>query len=139
VSLQPGEWEIKREVVNVRIEGLPEGVADGMKTRIGGTSRSCMTAEEAKGPKSDMFTKDNPANCKSESYSWAGGRIGGKTTCTGKGGSGRTVITMDGRYSPQSIDMTMKSETEMTGKAMTMEMRISGRRVGECTAATKED
>ena len=45
--------------------------------------------------------------------------------------------TKDGRYTPQSIDMTMKSDTEMMGKAMTMEMRVSGKRVGECTAATK--
>jgi hypothetical protein len=138
VSLQPGEWEMKTEVVNVKVEGLPEGVADGMKAQAGGTNRTCMTPEEAKGPSADVFAKNNPANCKSEGFSWSGGRIQGKTTCTGEGGAGKTVMTMDGRYSPQSIDMTMKSETDMMGKAMTMEMRVSGRRVGECTAATKD-
>ncbi|HEX8062306.1 MAG TPA: DUF3617 domain-containing protein [Allosphingosinicella sp.] len=138
VSLQPGEWEIKTEVVNVKVEGLPEGVADGMKAQAGGSNRTCMTPEEAKGPSADVFAKNNPANCKSEGFSWSGGRIQGKTTCTGDGGAGKTVMTMDGRYSPQSIDMTMKSETDMMGKAMTMEMRVSGKRVGECTAATKE-
>jgi hypothetical protein len=138
VSLQPGEWEIKTEVVNVKVEGLPEGVADGMKAKAGGSNRTCMTPEEAKGPSADVFAKNNPANCKSEGFSWSGGRIQGKTTCTGAGGSGKTVMTMDGRYSPQSIDMTMKSQTDMMGKAMTMEMRVLGKRVGECTAATKE-
>lgn len=138
VNLQPGEWEMKMDVVNVKVEGMPEGVADAMKKEGGKPSRTCMTPEEAKGPSADMFTKDNPANCKSEGFSWSGGRIQGKTVCEGQGGAGKTQMTMDGRYTPQSIDMTMKSETDMMGKAMTMEMRLSGRRVGECTAATKE-
>jgi hypothetical protein len=137
-NLQPGEWEMKTEVVNVKVEGLPAGVGDSMKARAGGTSRTCITPEEAKGPSADVFARNNPENCKSEGFSWAGGRIQGKTTCTGPGGQGKTVMTMDGRYGAQSIDMTMKSDTEMMGKAMAMEMRVTGRRVGECTAATKE-
>lgn len=137
VSLQPGEWEMKMELVDVKVEGLPEGVADGMKSQAGGISRTCMTPEEAKAPKGDMFAGDQAGNCKSEGFKWEGGRIQGKMTCAGQGGTGQTVMTMDGRYSPQSIDMTTKSETEMMGKGMTMEMRISGKRVGECTAATK--
>ncbi len=136
VNLQPGEWEMNMQVVNVKVEGLPEGVADAMK-KEGKASRTCMTEEEAKGPKADMFTKDNAGNCKSENFSWSGGRIQGRTVCEGQGGAGKTVMTMDGRYSAQSIDMTMKSETDMMGKGMTMEMRLSGKRVGECTAATK--
>jgi hypothetical protein len=136
-NLQPGEWEMKMEVVNVKVEGLPEGVADGMKSQAGGINRTCMTEEEAKAPKGDIFTGDKAGNCKSEGFKWEGGRIQGKTTCEGQGGTGQTVMTMDGRYTPQSIDMTMKSDTEMMGKAMTMEMRVSGKRVGECTAATK--
>lgn len=137
VTLQPGEWDMKMEVVNVKVAGLPEGVAEGMKQE-GKTSRTCMTEQEAKGPTADMFTKDNATNCKSESFTWSGGRIQGRTSCEGQGGTGKTVMTMDGRYSPQSIDMTMKSETDLMGKGMTMEMRLTGRRVGECTAATKE-
>ena len=137
VNLQPGEWEMTMNVVDVKVEGLPEGVADSMKKEGGKATRTCMTEEEAKGPKADMFTKDNPGNCRTEGFSWSGGRIQGKTICDGQGGAGKTQMTMDGRYSPQSIDMTMKSETDMMGKAMTMEMRLSGRRVGECTAATK--
>ncbi|HEU0134184.1 MAG TPA: DUF3617 domain-containing protein [Allosphingosinicella sp.] len=138
INLQPGEWEMKMEVVNVKVEGLPEGVAESMKKQGGEATRTCMTPEEAKGPKPDLFTKNNPANCKSEGFSWANGRIQGKTVCSGEGGAGKSEMTMDGRYSAQNIDMTMKSDTEMMGKTMTMEMRLSGRRVGECTAATKE-
>ena len=138
VNLQPGEWEMKMEVVNVKVEGLPEGVAEAMKKETGKATRTCMTPEEAKGPKADLFTKDNPGNCKSEGFAWVNGRIQGKTVCEGEGGAGKTQMTMDGRYTPQSMDMTMKSDTDMMGKKMTMEMRMTGRRLGECTAATKE-
>ena len=138
VSLQPGEWEMKTEVVNVSAEGLPPGMMDSMKQSAASTTRTCMTPEEAKGPKGDLFADDKSGNCKSEGFRWAGGRIQGKTICTSPGGPGKTVMEMDGRYSAQSIDMTMKSETDLGGKAMKMEMRMSGRRVGECTAATKE-
>lgn len=138
VSLQPGEWEMKMEVVDVKAEGLPAGMAEGMKKSAGSTNRTCMTPEEAKGPKGDIFAGDKSGNCKSEGFKWEGGRIQGKTTCPGQGGTGETVMTMDGSYSPQNIDMTMKSRTDLAGKPMTMEMRVSGRRVGECSAATKK-
>lgn len=138
VSLQPGEWEMKTEFVNVAAAGLPAGMAEGMKKSASSTTRTCMTPEEAKGPKGDLFAGDKSGNCKSEGFSWSGGKISGKTTCTGQGGVGKTVMTMDGSYAAQTMDMTMKSETDLAGKPMTMEMRITGRRVGECSAATKE-
>ena len=137
ISLQPGEWEMKMEVVSVAAPGLPAGMSDSMKQAASRTDRTCMTPEEAKAPKGDIFSGDKASGCKSEGFVWAGGRIQGKTTCPGQGGAGQTVMTMDGRYSPQTIDMTMKSQTDIMGKPMTMEMRMSGRRVGECTAATK--
>jgi hypothetical protein len=137
VSLQPGEWEMKTEVVNVAAEGLPAGIAEGMKAQAASTTKTCMTPEEAKGPKGDIFAgKDS--NCKSESFSWSGGKIKGKTVCSAGGGSGKTEMEMDGTYSAQNIDMTMKTKTDLAGKAMTMEMRVQGRRVGECTAGSKE-
>jgi hypothetical protein len=138
VSLQPGEWEMKMEVVNVSAEGLPAGMADGMKKSASSTTKTCMTPEEAKGPKGDIFAGDKSGRCKSEGFKWEGGRIRGKTTCPGQGGTGETVMTMDGQYSPQSIDMTMKSETDLMGKPMKMEMRVSGKRIGECPATAKE-
>ena len=133
VTLQPGEWEMKMEVVNVAAEGLPAGMVEGMKKSAGKTTRTCMTPEEAKGPKDDLFAGDKSGNCKSEGFSWSGGRIKGKIICGDQSGAGKTVMTMDGSYQPQRIDLTMKSETDVAGKPMTMEMRVSGRRIGECT------
>lgn len=137
VSLQPGEWEMKMEVVDVKAEGLPAGMAEGMKKSASTTSRTCMTPEDAKGPKGDIFAGDKSGNCKSEGFKWAGGRIEGRTVCPGQGGAGETTMTMAGTYGARNIDMTMKSETDLMGKPMTMEMRVSGKRVGECSAATK--
>lgn len=137
VELQPGEWEMKMEVVNVTAEGLPPGMLDGMKKSASATNRSCMTPEEAKAPKGDIFA-GNQSNCKSEGFTWSGGKIKGKTVCAGQGGAGQTTMTMDGSYGAQNIDMTMKSETDLGGKPMTMEMRVSGKRVGECSAETKK-
>ena len=100
----------------MKAEGLPEGVAEAMKeSATGGTNRTCMTPEEAKGPSVDMFGKNDPANCKSEGFIWSGGRIQGKTTCTGA--AGKSELTMDGSYTPQSIDMTMKSVGTSTPRA----------------------
>lgn len=137
MSLQPGEWEMKMEVLNVKAEGLPSTMAESMKSQAGSVNRTCMTPEEAKGPKGDIFAGDKSGSCKSEGFKWADGRIQGKTTCPGQGGSGETVMTMSGTYSPQNIDMNMKTQLDMMGKPMEMEMRVSGRRVGECSAATK--
>ncbi len=136
-ELQPGEWEMKMEVVNVSAEGMPPGMLEGMKKSASRTDRTCMTPEEAKAPKGDLFS-GNQNGCRSEGFKWAGGRIEGKTICPGQGGSGETTMTMTGTYGAQNMDMTMKSQTDLMGKPMTMEMRVSGRRVGECTAATKD-
>lgn len=137
VSLNPGEWEMKMEVVDVAAEGLPPGMAESMKKSASSTSRTCMTPEEAKGPKGDIFAGDKSGNCKSEGFKWEGGRIQGKTVCPGQAGTGETEMTMDGTYGAENIDMTMKTKTDLMGKPMTMEMRVSGKRVGECSAATK--
>nr|WP_254306092.1 DUF3617 family protein [Sphingopyxis sp. BSNA05] len=53
VTLEPGEWENTVEIVDVEIEGLPEGVPagaiDSMKGKVT-TTKSCITREEAENP-----------------------------------------------------------------------------------------
>ena len=133
VALQPGEWEMKMEVVSVNAPGLPPAVAAQMK-QPATVNRDCMTEEEAKGPKGDMFTGGQANNCKQEGFTWSGGRIHGVTTCTEPGGTGKTSMTMDGEYTAQSMDINMKTDTEARGVKMATEMRITGRRLGECPA-----
>jgi hypothetical protein len=137
VSLQPGEWEMKMEVVSVAAEGLPPGTADRLKNSASRIDRTCMTPEEAKAPKVDLFAGNKASGCRSEGFKWDGGRIEGKTICPRQGGTGETTMTVAGTYGPQEMDMTMKSQTDLMGKPITMEMRVSGKRIGECGATTK--
>ena len=134
VALQPGEWEMTMETLNVSAPGMPPDVAARMK-REPTTTRTCMTPEEAKGPKADTFVpQQNGMNCKQEDFAWGSGRIHGKTTCTGINGSGTITSEMDGQYSAQSMDMRVKTDTKTPGVSVAAEMRISGRRIGECPA-----
>jgi hypothetical protein len=135
-ELQPGEWEMKMELLDVKGPGIPANAVAQMKQQVARTTRDCMTPEEAKGPRSDMFTKGQAANCKQDDFTWSGGKIHGVLTCggSGPGGEGKVTMTMDGQYGGQSIDMTMKTKTEAQGASMDMDMRITGRRVGECPA-----
>ena len=135
-ELQPGEWEMKMEVVDVKGPGIPPQAVEQVKRQAATTTRDCMTAEEAKGPKADMFTQGNAANCKQEDFTWSGGKIHGVVTCggPGPGGQGKVTMTMDGQYGAQNIDMTMKTKTEAQGMSMDMDMKMTGRRIGECPA-----
>jgi hypothetical protein len=134
-SLQPGEWELKSEVLSVNAPGLPPAVAAQMK-QPATVKRECITPEEAKAPKSGMFAGEDAKNCKQEGFNWSGGRIAGTTTCTSPDGSpaSKVTMTMAGQYSAQSMDINIKTNTETQGVKMDMEMRMSGRRIGECPA-----
>ncbi|HEY5722091.1 MAG TPA: DUF3617 domain-containing protein [Allosphingosinicella sp.] len=135
-QLEPGLWEMKMELVDVKGPGIPAGAAAQMKQQLARVTTDCMTPEEAKGPRSDMFTKGQAANCKQDDFSWSGGKIHGVMTCggAGPGGEGKVTMTMDGQYGGESIEMTMKTKTEAEGGSMDMDMKITGRRVGECPA-----
>jgi hypothetical protein len=132
-AMEPGEWEMTMETVNVSAPNLPPEALAQMK-RPPVTSRTCMSAEEAKGPKPDTFTGNaGGANCKTEGFSWAGGKIKGTTTCSPPGG-GKMTMAMDGDYGPNSMTMNMKTSTEAQGMTMNMDARITGKRIGDCPA-----
>jgi hypothetical protein len=136
VSLQPGEWEMTMELLNIDAPGMPPQVVAAMKQQTAKSSRTCISPEEAKGPKPGDLTGQGRGNCKNEGYVWEGGRIAGTTVCTGEGTKSTAVL--DGSYTPQSMTLSMKNTTEAAGNKMVMDMRMSGRRVGDCPAG-KED
>jgi hypothetical protein len=134
VALQPGEWEMTMEMVNMSAPNLPPAIVAQMK-RAPTVTRDCVTPEEAKGPKPETFAaQQNGNNCKQEDFVWGAGRAHGKTSCTSANGSDKMVMTMDGTYTPQSMDMTLKSETQTHNVSMSSEMHMTGRRIGECPA-----
>ncbi|MEO7177422.1 MAG: DUF3617 family protein, partial [Allosphingosinicella sp.] len=129
-NLQPGEWEMKSEVINV--EGVPPGIAMAARMQGVGTSRLCVTADEARRPVPDMFVRNPSGSCKSEGAS-AGGRIRRKTVCRA---GGDIALSMEGQYTLRTVDVTIKSEINARGRQVT-ETRFTGRLVGDCTDAKK--
>ena len=135
MQIQPGEWEITSETLNIDSPSMPPQVAEAMKKSIGQktTSRKCITAEEASG--GDFVSPDPEAQCTKQGFSFAGGRIQGSMSCTGE--DGKATITMSGSHSGTSYDMTSKITSQNEAGSMTMETRNTGRRLGECTAESE--
>ncbi len=139
--IQPGEWETKVESMEVDAPGMPQGVKDMMTDAMGSmktTIRDCVTPEEAKRPNADMFAGKDKGNCTASDFSMSGGRMRGTISCpAGNGQPGSMTMVMDGQFSPQSYTVNQNMTTDAGGSKMTIKARVSGRRVGECTAATK--
>jgi len=138
VTLEPGEWENTVEIVDVKIEGLPEGaptgIMDSMKGKVT-TSKSCITEEQAKNPGAEFFAAQEKTNCEVKKFDMSGGAVSSELSCSNMGGApGSMTMAMDGQYGPSSYDMKMN----MTGGASGMKMNISaksnGKRIGDCPA-----
>jgi hypothetical protein len=140
VSLRPGEWELKAEVGDVTTAGLPPGYQERARkqaARAAGKSRICITPAEANGPRSGIFATDNARNCRSEGIGWSGGRIQGRTLCPRTDGTGTVEMILSGRYGADTMELTLNMKTQRPGQSATMETRITGRRVGDCSAGRK--
>jgi hypothetical protein len=141
VSLQPGEWETMIESVEIEAPGMPKQVRDMMAKAMGGnrmTITHCVTPQEANRPNGNLFSGKKDANCTYKDFNMAGGRLHGSMTCTGQPGQGSMTMAMDGQFSPQNYTVSEKMVTDAGGSKMTINARVSGRRVGACTADTKE-
>ena len=127
VRLEPGEWENTVEIVDVKVDGLPEGVSSGVMDSMKGkvtTSKSCITKDEADNPGAQFFAAQEKTNCEVKKFDMSGGAVSSEMSCSNMGGApGNMTMAMDGQYGPSSYDMTMK----MNGGA-------SGIRIGDCPA-----
>ena len=132
VRMQPGQWEITQQTVNVTAPGMPAGAADMLKTPPV-TVKTCISEEQASKPGADLFTGKQDPNCSHEGFKAGGGKVSGTITCKG-GNTGNASMAMEGEFGPTEFNVEMKTTTEAQGAQMTMEMRSSGRRIGECPA-----
>ena len=131
VRMQPGEWEVTQQTVNVSAPGMPAGAADMLKTPPM-TVKTCITEEQAGKPGADVFTGKKDPNCTHEGFDAGGGKVSGTITC--KGDTGNVTMAMDGEFGATEFNVDMKTTTDAGAAKMTMEMRSSGRRIGECPA-----
>lgn len=135
VSLKPGEWELKTEVVSIAADGMPREVVERMKTQGVGTSSICITPEETGERIAERLAGGSSPICKNEGFVWSRGRIRGKRTCTAVGGAWTSAI-MDGTFGARTMDVRMMSEARGGHEWLKMERRTTGRRVGECRRRT---
>jgi len=135
VNLEPGEWENTVEIVDVKIDGLPEGAPAGMLDSMKGqttTSKSCITEEQAKNPGAEFFAAQEKTACEVNKFDMSGGAISSEMACNNMGAPGKMNMAMDGQYGPSSYDMIMKMDGEAGGMKMNMEAKSSGKRIGDC-------
>jgi hypothetical protein len=131
-------------VTSVRMDNMPPEMREGMRgmqaneTR---TSRDCMrvTADVIR-IQNLRLTVPQPgrpeASCRIAELSMEGGRIRGELSCEGMMMPGSRTMSMSGRmngsYTAQSMDLTAGGEMRIGAQNGSVEVRITGRRIGAC-------
>lgn len=126
MRIAPGLWELKSEVVEVRGPELPREVRNRM---IGPrrTLRNCISPEQAARPSANFLATSADTSCRYRGFSIHDGRMRGEMRCR------EAQARMTGRYQPQRYDIVMEMEGPAPGgETMTLSLRASGRRIGEC-------
>ena len=140
VQAEPGEYETRVEIVDLSLPDLPaaagEQMEQMMRSNMATASRFCLTPEEAAEGPERMVTEMAEADCTFERFDMAGGKIDAVMECRQEGGmAGR--YTLDGEMTPTSSTMHMLVDASLPGAAgggaMQMDMRVSSKRVGECS------
>lgn len=132
---KPGQWETTMTVAKLEAPGMPPEALAQMQQMMGNAKATvrCVTAEELK--QVDSFIGENNANCVFDHYRVSDGTIDGKATC--KSGTVTQRMTMNGSFTADSSNMTIRSETSggPPGQNMNVTMNIKSKRLGECTAS----
>lgn len=132
VKFSPGRWESNVTFVSMSAPGMPAEVSQAMQGALGKAHRysSCLTKEQADKPAADFFAKD-AKDCSYDHFTMGGGKVDAKMRCSRDGRA--VAMTMNGAYDPATYHMTMETQIDPAGASpMTMKMKVSSRRVGEC-------
>ena len=126
-ELRPGMWEIRMELPTV--PDMPKEMADMVPREM--TAQQCITPEEARASSAEIFGGEQAEGCTTSGVSMADGKMRGTLTCPGEAGQGPTRMVIEGSYSPESYDIRQRITA---GGGDVTEMRVVGRRVGDCPA-----
>lgn len=137
-AFNPGQWRTTTELVALDMPGMPKELADQMgKSMMKATSTEhCMTPEEAKKP-SDALARDN-GNCSYDKFTMEGGKLEAVMRCKSPDNKGTMEMALTGDYSPEryAFQADMKvSQPQLPGKEMTMKIKATSERIGECKPA----
>lgn len=122
-TVTPGQWESRMIVEEMVMPGMPPGALAMMKDRPT-TTQYCLTPQEAEADPKKMLNADK--SCKLDRFSMDAGTIDAQMQC--KTEQGPATMTMTGRYTATSYDMTSR----MVAGPMTMVSRVTARRLGPC-------
>ncbi len=143
VEARPGQYETRVQLVDIAMPDVP-GVGEAqmaqMREMLAGstntTSTFCLTPEEAAQGPQRMVREMAEADCTFERFDVSGGDLSARMQCRNPQGLQGTY-TLEGEMTPESSDMRMQIVQAMPGVAgggqMEMDMRVTSRRVGECT------
>jgi len=126
--LEPGQWDMNVAVTKIEAPGMPQGANVPMPPPQ--TISQCLTPEQARNPGADFAGGGQQGGCTSEDYRMADGRISGTLQCNQAGATMRATVS--GTFTRESMDMTMNSQTQAGGQNVNTEVRVTGRRTGEC-------
>ena len=142
-KLKPGQYSSNFEIARFDVPGMPADQAAmvrQMMSSAAATARSyCLTPAEADRGSEDMFRElaKGDGNCEFQNFDVDGENVSGRMVCRGGQGQATATMAMTGTMSEESSTMSMVTDiTDASlpqGKAQ-MEMRVSTRRTGDCTA-----
>jgi hypothetical protein len=101
--------------------------------------RHCITPEQANDPGTfSRNVQQGGGSCLVQGFTMRNGRVEGQTICA-VGTPQEVRSQMNGRYGPDSFSYETRVATPapMAGGTMNMAVRMQGRRVGECAAASE--
>lgn len=132
---QPGLWETKAEIANVDMPNLPaaqkEQMMAAMKKASGTAVKTCLTPEQANKPQAEMFTGKDSGNCTFDHYDMSSGKIDAKLNCKNPQG-GKMTQTISGTFTNTGFALESEVHSEGGPGAMTMKVKTTGTRIGEC-------
>lgn len=130
--IRAGKWQSTVTIEDVSMPGMPPEMAERMQSALAQTrtAETCLTEAEAQRPKEDFFGGNE--QCRYDHFTMTGGKIDAAMRCTQQDVT--QVMEMSGTYSSTSYQMRMRSRTEggPAGQALTMQMKVDARRIGEC-------
>ena len=130
-KLQPGQWEMTTQMTSTSPaqEKMP---AEAMKPV---TVSSCITADQVEKPQPTLFTAST-GSCKYDTFYMANGILNFTMKCEQPGSS--VASTVAGSFTATTMDAEVNMVTYTADAQSNMSAKLSGRRVGECTAAPTE-
>jgi Protein of unknown function (DUF3617) len=144
-ALNAGQYESSFELARFDVPGMPAQEQTMIREMMGSAAQVqqsyCLTEDQARRGSEDMFREMARGNgeCEFQSFNVSGETVTGELTCNARGGASATM-RMNGTLGDDQSTMSMVTDiTDPSlpqGRAQ-MEMRVTSRRTGDCTAESR--